>query len=115
MTALARITGAVQWLTGVGAATAVVLAFTLDPSPSDAVPLVPAETLYAQHCASCHAIDGTGGQGPRLAGVMEALYPDPLDQEAVVREGTTGMPAFVDVLDDDEIARVVRYTRNALG
>ena len=112
---LGRISAIARWLTGVGAATAVVLLFTLDPDPPPPTPTVAADVLYAQHCASCHGIDGSGGQGPRLAGTMTVLYPDPLDQEAVVREGSTGMPAFADVLSDRDIASVVRFTRNRLG
>ncbi|GJM38288.1 MAG: hypothetical protein DHS20C19_16550 [Acidimicrobiales bacterium] len=115
-TALHRITDAVQWIVGVGAATAVVMLFTLDNAPPEPQPQVAsAEALYAQHCSSCHGIDGSGGQGPRLAGTMEELYPDPADQAAYIVEGGTGMPAFADVLTDEEVDRIVRYTRDVLG
>ena len=34
--------------------------------------------LFAQHCASCHGIDGRGGSGPELVGGTAALTaPDP--------------------------------------
>ncbi|MDW3218759.1 MAG: cytochrome c [Acidimicrobiales bacterium] len=115
-TMLHRITDAVQWIVGVGAATAVVMLFTLDNAPPGPQPqVVSAEALYAQHCASCHGIDGSGGQGPRLAGTMEELYPDPADQAAYIRAGSTGMPAFADVLSGEELDRIVHYTRNVLG
>lgn len=115
-TALHRITGAVQWIVGVGAATAVVMLFTLDGAPPEPRPQVAsAEALYAEHCASCHGIDGSGGQGPRLAGTMEELYPDPADQAAFIVRGGTGMPAFGDVLTDEEVDRIVRHTRISLG
>lgn len=119
MSALGRVTAAVQWCVGVGAATAVVMLFTLggaapDPAQSPASE-ASAERLYAEHCASCHGIDGAGGQGPRLAGTMETLYPDPADQAAVIAAGSTGMPAFADVLSAEELDRIVRFTRAALG
>lgn len=112
---LGRLAGMVRWLVGVGAATAVVLLVTLDGEADAPAPTASAEALYAEHCASCHGIDGGGGRGPRLAGAMATLYPDPADQEAVVRTGSTGMPGFDDVLDPGEIAAVVRYTRSGFG
>lgn len=128
MSGLDRLAEAVQWLVGVGAAAAVVMLFTLDgaespdaaatPEPVSEEPLsdepVPGELLYAEHCSSCHGIDGSGGQGPRLAGTMETLYPDPADQAAFIRRGGAGMPGFDD-LTDDEIDRIVAHTRTALG
>lgn len=115
MSALARVTAVVQWCVGVGAAAAVVMLFTLDGATTESTAAVAsAETLYARHCASCHGIDGAGGQGPRLAGTMETLYPDPQDQADYIRAGSTGMPAFDRVLSPEELDRIVRYTRTVL-
>ena len=111
-----------QWVIGVGAATAVVLLFTLDGAEESAVtvdqtaPVI--ETggeIYAQHCQSCHGAEGQGGVGTRLSGVVVALYPDVADQVAVVRDGRNSMPPFGSVLTVDEIEAVVLFSRSDLG
>ncbi len=73
-------------------------------------------TVFAERCAACHGADGSGAVGPPLtAEVITERFPDPDDQEAVVRAGVEGrMPAFGDVLSDAEIEAVVRYTREEL-
>ena len=76
----ARAVGAIQYIVGVAAATAVVMLFTLQASPpqaeaQQALPSIDARALYAEHCANCHANDGSGGVGTRLAGLMSSRYP----------------------------------------
>jgi mono/diheme cytochrome c family protein len=73
--------------------------------------------IYEQRCASCHGNDGGGGMGPALGdGAVVERLPDVADHRAVVVDGRGGlMPAWGDVLDDDEIDAVVRYEREALG
>ena len=113
---LARATDAAQWLVGVAAATGVVLLFTLRGADSRiAIADAPAEGLYLQHCANCHGPQGEGGIGTRLADVVVALYPNPVDQERVISDGRNAMPSFAARLTEAEITSITTYTRNAWG
>jgi mono/diheme cytochrome c family protein len=77
--------------------------------------LVLGEQLYQAHCATCHGNAGGGGAAPKLAdGRVERDFPDPAAQEELVRDGFGSMPAWEGKLTDDEIAAVVRYTREVL-
>ncbi len=77
--------------------------------------LVSGREVYAARCSSCHGSAGDGGSGPRLAGVVADVFPDPGDQALVIREGRDNMPGFDSRLSDDQIDAVVRYTREVLG
>ncbi|MDE0605845.1 MAG: DUF6529 family protein [Acidimicrobiaceae bacterium] len=117
---LALAVGATQYVVGVGAVAAAVMLFTLqgvapqaDARQAQRAGSIDAERLYAEHCANCHADDGSGGLGARLAGRAVARYPDPADQSAVVAYGLNTMPAFAAVLTPAEIAAVTTYTRTA--
>lgn len=70
--------------------------------------------VFGARCSNCHGSAGGGGTGPRLAGTVTDTYPDPADQEAVIRDGRNSMPSFGGSLTDDELAAVVRYTREVL-
>jgi mono/diheme cytochrome c family protein len=70
--------------------------------------------VFGSRCSNCHGSSGGGGTGPRLAGAVEQTFPDPVDQEAVVRDGRRNMPSFGGTLSDAEIEAVVRYTREVL-
>ena len=113
--------GATQFIVGVGAATAVVMLFTLQGAASPTQPTeqaqptaaFDAEQLYEQHCANCHASDGSGGLGSRLAGVVVSRYPNPEDQSAIVALGGNTMPAFAKVLTPGQIEAITTYTRTA--
>lgn len=77
--------------------------------------LVAGRQVYIDRCANCHGNDGGGGRGTKLSdGRMVTQYPDVDDQAEVVADGVRSMPAFVGVLDPEEIAAVVRYTREVL-
>ena len=77
--------------------------------------LVAGRQVYIDRCANCHGNDGGGGRGTKLSdGRMIARYPNVGDQVAVIADGVRSMPAFVDVLNREEIAAVVRYTREVL-
>lgn len=89
------------------------------PAGPDGAPdaqLVLGRDIYANRCASCHGASGTGGRGPALhQGRMVSAYPDVDDHVAVVRDGRgSGMPAFGEVLTDEEIDAVVAYNRSVL-
>ena len=77
--------------------------------------LVEGRTVYIERCANCHGNDGGGGRGTKLSdGLMVARYPVIEDQTEIVADGVRSMPAFAEVLDPDQIAAVVRYTREVL-
>jgi mono/diheme cytochrome c family protein len=62
-------------------------------------------------CAGCHSGEGAGGIGPPLDG-----NPALADADYVfttIRDGQGGMPAFRHLLDDDRIALLGTYVRNA--
>lgn len=74
------------------------------------------ERLYAQNCATCHGWSGEG---------IEEVFP-PLDGSRVVNSvetstimmvlyGRGAMPGFNHILDNDELAAVVSYTRTNWG
>jgi mono/diheme cytochrome c family protein len=71
--------------------------------------------VYVERCARCHGGSGGGGAGPRLSGGnVVRRYPDAEAQAEVVRNGRGAMPPFRNVLSDDEIDAVVRFTREVL-
>ncbi|MDA3040513.1 MAG: cytochrome c, partial [Actinomycetota bacterium] len=72
--------------------------------------------VYGSLCASCHTADGSGGRGPALnQGRVVEAYPDVEDQIELVTNGRAAMPAFSGSLSADEIAAVVRYTREVIA
>ena len=73
-----------------------------------------AEALYVEHCASCHALNGTGSVGPPIGdGIANEKYTrDEMIEQ--VRDGQGSMPAFSDRLSESEMAAVVDYVRNNL-
>jgi mono/diheme cytochrome c family protein len=71
--------------------------------------------IYKAYCLTCHGVDGQGGVGPQLAGVVVEKYPNIDDQIAVVTNGRGGMPSFASTLSPEEIRKVVTYERTDLG
>lgn len=94
------------------------------------------EEIYLKYCAGCHAANGSGGTGPKLAG-GEAVktFPDEADHIEWIKTGsapfrgkqygdpnreggahtsTGGMPAFASQLSDEEIQLVTTYEREDL-
>ncbi len=84
-------------------------------------------SIYSDHCASCHGDDGRGGpareasfpvQPPDLTDCNFGTPEANTDWIATVHEGgyargfSRKMPAFREVLGDDEIAEVVQYLRH---
>jgi mono/diheme cytochrome c family protein len=96
-------------------------------------PLLPrGEQLFAQHCATCHGADGQGLQVsgnvalPALAGNRAVTMPSTANLVRIVLAGgyapstagnprPFGMPPFVHVLNDDDIAAVISYIRFSWG
>ncbi len=84
--------------------------------------------LYEQHCAQCHGAQGQGVAGayPALAGNRAVTLANPANLVHTVRNGgfapataghprPFGMPPFVLVLGDTDIAAVLTYIRTAWG
>jgi mono/diheme cytochrome c family protein len=70
------------------------------------------ESVFSSNCSSCHGDDGGGGIGPDLQEVADRLT---VEQQAdVVVNGRGTMPAWGGELSPDEIAQVIRYTREGL-
>jgi mono/diheme cytochrome c family protein len=73
--------------------------------------------LYANVCQGCHMPNAAGATG---AGTYPPLAANPaLDNGRypveVVANGLRGMPAFGDMLSDEQIANVVNYVRTHFG
>ncbi len=84
--------------------------------------------LYGKHCAACHGEQGEGVPGayPRLAGNRAVTLANPANLVQVVLRGgfppatpgnprPYGMPPFVAVLSEAELAAVLTHLRTAWG
>jgi mono/diheme cytochrome c family protein len=84
--------------------------------------------IYANECSGCHMADGKGAAGlfPTLSGSAVVQQTDPASLLHVVLRGarsaaTSGaptgaaMPQFGWILNDDQVAAVLTYIRNAWG
>jgi mono/diheme cytochrome c family protein len=68
--------------------------------PATATTAINPVTIFGKKCSGCHGSDGTNGKSPNLAR-------SPLDKAGLVQIITKGhghMPAFEDVLSQQEIA-----------
>ncbi|MDH5289055.1 MAG: cytochrome c [Acidimicrobiia bacterium] len=84
--------------------------------PADDAQLVTGRMVYANNCAPCHGANGGGGVGAKLnGGKLVEQIPDPTDQRLLVENGRNQMPAFSQKLSSEEIAAVVRYTREIIN
>jgi len=79
-------------------------------APSDPV-LAEGQQIFNSNCASCHGAAGGGGYGKKLAGTVEATYPDIADEIAVITNGKGSMPSFGRKLTPEQIEAVALYTR----
>jgi mono/diheme cytochrome c family protein len=75
------------------------------------------EGLYVDICQGCHMPGGVGAVG---AGAYPALARNPRLEKAgyplaLVINGRNGMPAFGDLLNDQQVAAVVNYVRTHFG
>ncbi|HEV2071052.1 MAG TPA: c-type cytochrome, partial [Acidimicrobiales bacterium] len=101
--------------------------------------LLEGQGVFDRSCASCHGSEGGGGVGrPLNAGEVVLTFPDPADHIAFVAQGSppegtaygnpdrpggqhiarengAAMPAFADLLTEEELLAVVRYEREILG
>ncbi|XAH21149.1 c-type cytochrome [Xylophilus sp. GW821-FHT01B05] len=95
---------------------------------ADAQAMARGSNIYSKQCAQCHGDRGEGraGQFPALAGNRAVLLDSPVNVVQIVLNGgfqaqtagnprPFGMPPFLHVLDDDEVAAVSTFIRNAWG
>ena len=98
------------------------------PAPESSLLLSFGQTVYATHCASCHANDGRGmpPDYPPLAGNPSIQMESSVNPVRMVLNGgfppgtagnpmPYGMPPFAQTLSDDEVAAVVTYIRTVWG
>ncbi|MFZ0609437.1 MAG: c-type cytochrome [Xanthobacteraceae bacterium] len=96
--------------------------------PPDQAPMKAGEQIYADECSGCHTPDGKGVTGlfPSLHDTPFVQQSDPTTLIHVVLRGALGvatkaaptapeMPAFAWVLNDDQVAALLTYVRNAWG
>lgn len=97
-------------------------------TPAPPVRLARGEKLYETHCADCHGAQGQGVAGAYLplAGNRSLRLDPPANLVQVVLGGAFppstagnprpfGMPPFANVLDDEDVAAVLSYVRQAWG
>src|SRR4051794_34289464 len=82
---------------------------------STAARIANGETVYTEHCATCHQVDGEGYAQvyPNLAGNPIVQLPDPAPVVTIVLHGRASMPGFAEELSPAQIAEVVSYVRSA--
>jgi len=98
------------------------------PAPESSLLMSFGQTVYATHCAICHAADGRGmpPEYPPLAGNPSIQMESSVNPVRMVLNGgfppgtagnpmPYGMPPFAQTLSDDEVAAVVTYIRAAWG
>ncbi|MDQ8187968.1 c-type cytochrome [Pelagicoccus sp. SDUM812002] len=75
------------------------------------------DKVFASYCASCHGSDGAGLLGPNLTD-PEILHGSSLPEiKAVIENGVPAkaMPAWSNILSDDEIDAVAKHVRSIMG
>lgn len=67
-----------------------------------------AELFKQNGCEHCHGADGVGtDKGPSLSTVGKRLHKDQIERQ--IQDGGKQMPAFKDVLSDDQTRELVEY------
>ncbi len=67
-----------------------------------------AELFKEKGCEHCHGVDGVGTEkGPSLTTVGKRLKKDEIERQ--IQEGGKQMPPFGDVLNQDEMRKLVDY------
>ena len=69
--------------------------------------------LFASSCAVCHGDEGQGAIGPRLAGNSNLQRGEFVATRVVHGFPDHGMPPFGGQFDDEQVAAVVTFVRNA--
>ena len=69
--------------------------------------------VFEKHCALCHGLQGEGGICPTLVDITKKWSQDELISIVLYSIKGKAMPAFEDILSDQEIADVVYYVSNS--
>ena len=85
------------------------------PNPQDMINQ--GQQIYLEFCAECHQVDGMGWSTlyPRLAGNPIVTLHDPEPIIDTVLYGQGSMMSFREKLNNQQIAAVLSYIRNAWG
>ncbi len=71
--------------------------------------------VYEDNCEGCHGDEGQGGAGPVLANNDVLSSGRAIAAQILNGNEEHGMPAFLDILNDEEVAAVGTYIRNSWG
>lgn len=96
----------------IGLASSVALVFCLMAGLSNAADTIKGGQIYANHCASCHGVNGISvmPDAPNFARSERLMRPDTF-VAAAIRNGNNAMPSYQGVLSESEILDVVVYLR----
>lgn len=80
-------------------------------------PPSPQETLFGANCAGCHGVDLSGGRAPSLFNSELLKQRSDTQMLATIMNGVEqrDMPAFRDVLSEDDAAQLLSYIRQQSG
>lgn len=84
-----------------------------NPYHGNAQAITAGKELFASNCAGCHGRDATGKRGPDLT--RQSLKYGSSDENlrvSIANGRPGGMPAFVDRLDQDSIAKISAFIRS---
>jgi len=86
----------------------------LNPYTGNAQAIAEGQELYKQlNCYGCHGMRGGGGMGPNLTDeTWQTGDGSDTNLMAQVRDGKGKMPAFKDVLDDDQAWKIIAFVRS---
>lgn len=73
------------------------------------------QEIYEQICSRCHGGDLGGGVGPALGADSDAAARDDGFWTQTITRGRGRMPAFRSTLSDEQIQRVIEYSRDVQG
>jgi cytochrome c oxidase cbb3-type subunit 3 len=86
----------------------------LNPYTGNAQAIAEGQTLYKDlNCYGCHGMRGGGGMGPNLTDrTWQTGDGSDANMMSQVRDGKGKMPAFKDVITDDQAWKIIAYVRS---
>ncbi len=81
-------------------------------APLQAADVIKGAQVYARHCAACHGPGGISVMpgAPQLARAQGMMQSD-MALLATLQSGKNAMPAYLGILNDNEIMDVIAYSR----
>lgn len=84
-----------------------------NPFTGDEEAIEEGQQLYVRvNCYACHGREGGGGMGPSLVDARWNFGSDDATVFETIHDGRGGMPAFGDILEDEEIWKVIAFIRS---